>query len=157
MSDGFRIVALPSDQFAPLFDQSDAALRAVGAQRMIVDRTPGFPCRVSLADADVGETVILLPFQHHDVASPYRASGPVFVRRGAATATPAVGQVPAMLRHRQLSVRAYDEAAMMVGAEVVPGTELEQAIGRQFAQSGVSYLHVHNALPGCYNCAVVRA
>ncbi|MGE0454861.1 MAG: DUF1203 domain-containing protein [Vicinamibacteria bacterium] len=81
MSTSFRFVALPSDGFEPLFGRSDAELAAIGARRMIVDEKPGFPCRVSPADAKVGETVVLLPFTHHDVASPYRSSGPIFVRR----------------------------------------------------------------------------
>ncbi len=125
-------------------------------RRMIADEKPGFPCRVSLADAEVGETVLLLPFVHHDVASPYRASGPIFVRRGAATAMPAVGEIPLMFRHRLLSVRAYDAGGMMVGAEVVKGSELEPSIGHLFARERVNYLHIHNASPGCYNCRVVR-
>ncbi len=46
---------------------------------------------------------------------------------------------------------------MLVGAEVVNGTELEDSIRRLFANESVSYLHIHNARPGCYNCRVVRA
>jgi len=157
MKDSFRFIALPSESFVSLFGRSDAELQAMGARRMVVDEKPGAPCRVSLADAEVGETVILLPFTHHDVESAYRASGPIFVRRGASTASPALGEVPAMLRHRLLSVRAYDAAAMMVGAEVVEGSEIEAAIRRLFANQDASYLHVHNARPGCYNCRVERA
>jgi hypothetical protein len=157
MSESFQFIALPAEQFAPLFSRSDAELRALGARRMTADEKPGFPCRVTLADAEVGETVILLPFTHHDVPSPYRASGPIFVRSGGKTASPAVGEIPAMLRHRLLSVRAYDAEAMLAGAEVVEGSGLEAAIRRQFANERVSYLHVHNARPGCYNCRVVRA
>jgi hypothetical protein len=157
MSGNFRFVALPYDQFGPLFDVSDDALEEIMARRIVVDERPGFPCRVSLEDADVGETVLLLPFMHHDVLSPYRASGPVFVRKGAKRATPEAGEIPAMFRHRLLSVRAYDEASMMVGAEVVEGAELEGAIARFFARPEVSYLHVHNAKPGCFNCRVERA
>jgi hypothetical protein len=62
-----------------------------------------------------------------------------------------------MLGHRLLSVRAYDRMAMMVGAEVVQGAGLETAIRGLLADGRVSYLHVHNAGPGCYNCRVVRA
>lgn len=153
----FQFIALPSQRFAPLFRQADAELQAVGARRQIVEENPGVPCRVSLADAEIGETVLLLPFTHHDVPSPYRASGPIFVRSGATTATPAAGEVPAMFRHRLLSIRGYDDAAMMLGAEVVDGTEIEDAIRRLFSNERVSYLHVHNARPGCYNCSVVRA
>ena len=124
---------------------------------MVVDAKPGYPCRVSLADAEVGETVILLTHTHHEVESPYRASGPIFVRQGAAAAGLAPGEVPAMLLHRQLSLRAYDAGAMMVRSEVLDGSELEAAIGRCFADPQIAYLHVHNARPGCYNCRVERA
>lgn len=157
MNSSFQFIALPSEQFAPLFSRSDAELQAIGARRMIVDEKPGYPCRVSLADAEVGETVLLLSFTHHDAPSPYRASGPIFVRKGVKTANPAVGEIPVMFRHRLLSIRAYDEAAMMAGAEVVEGSELENAIRRLFANESVSYLHIHNARPGCYNCRVRRA
>jgi hypothetical protein len=153
----FRFVALPHERFAALFEQTDAELGKAGIRRMVVDDKPGFPCRVSLADAEVGETVLLLPFAHHDVASPYRAAGPVFVRKGVRTATPAPGEIPAMFEHRLLSVRAYDSAAMMVAAQVVEGAELRNAIAGMFADSQVEYLHVHNAKPGCYNATVVRA
>jgi len=157
MNASFQFVALPAEPFAPLFSRSDAELQAIGARRMIVDEKPGFPCRVSLADAEVGETVVLLPFTHHDVASPYRASGPIFVRGGVPAARPAAGEIPGMLTHRLLSVRAYDAAAMMVGAEVVEGSELGRAIRRLFSAGSASYLHVHNARPGCFNCRVDRA
>jgi hypothetical protein len=145
------------EPFTPLFDLSDEELLAMGARRVRVEEKPGTPCRVSLVDAEVGETALLLPFTHHDVTSPYRASGPIFVRRNAQTATPAVGEVPAFLGHRLLSVRAYDGAAMMVSAEVVNGSDLAAAIRRLFAEERVSYLHIHNARPGCYNCQVIRA
>jgi hypothetical protein len=41
---------------------------------MTVDEFPGFPCRVSLQDAEIGEEVILLPYQHHKTNSPYQAN-----------------------------------------------------------------------------------
>ena len=157
MSDSFRFVALPHERFEPLFQLDAAALVAVGARRVVVDEKPGYPCRVSLVDAEVGETVLLLPFTHHDVTSPYRASGPIFVRAGATTALPKPGAVPGMLRHRQLSIRAYDQSAMLVDADVVMGSDLEATIRRLFGNDAVSYLHVHNAKPGCYDCSVVRS
>ena len=155
MNTSFQLIALPSERFASLFSQSDAELQSMGARRMVVDKKPGFPCRVSLVDAEVGETVLLVPFAHHEGSSPYRASGPIFVRSGARTVSPEVDEIPAMFRHRLLSIRGYDAADMMVGAEVVQGSELEYAIRRLLAQKGVSYLHIHNARPGCYNCRVV--
>lgn len=152
----FRFVALPSERFESLFSRTDSELAAAGIRRMVVETKPGSPCRVSLADAEVGETVLLLPVTHHDVASPYRASGPVFIRRGVKTATPEVGEIPLMLRHRLLSVRGYDDQAMMLGAKVVIGTDLETAIEELFSDKRIDYLHIHNAGPGCYNCSVER-
>ena len=157
MTTAFQFIALPSEQFASHFNLSDPDLEALGGRRIVVDQKPGVPCRVSLVDAEVGETALELSFTHHDVSSPYRASGPIFVRSGARTASPAMGEVPGMFRHRVLSIRAYDRAAMMVGAEVMKGTDIEAAIRRFFADTKVSYLHVHNAGPGCYNCRVARA
>ncbi|MGH7731921.1 MAG: DUF1203 domain-containing protein [Candidatus Eiseniibacteriota bacterium] len=153
----FKLVALTSERFDPLRTLGDAELRARGARRMRVDEKPGYPCRVSLADAEVGEEVLLLPFTHHDVGSPYRASGPIFVRVGAETAHPGVNEVPAMIRSRLLSIRAYDAEAMLIASEIAEGRVLEEHIERLFSDPRVEYLHLHNARPGCYNCRVERA
>lgn len=153
----FQMIALPIEKFDSLLSLSDEALQALGAKRMVTDKKPGYPCRVSLIDAEPGETVLLLPFSYHDVASSYRASGPIFVRAKAQTAKPAVNEVPTMLRTRLLSIRAYDEGATMVGADVVNGSELEEHISTFFDDPNVRYLHLHNARPGCFNCRVERA
>jgi hypothetical protein len=157
MTTNFRLVALPAESFEPLFAMSDEELAGLGARRMLVDEKPGYPCRVSLADAEVGETVLLLPFRHHDVASPYQSTGPIFVRAGASRAAPGENEVPPMFRHRLLSVRAYDAHAIMIGADVVMGDALESVIQRFLSDNTVRYLHVHNAKPGCYNCRVERS
>lgn len=153
----FRLVALPAEAFDPLRSLDDAGLRARGVLRLRADEKPGFPCRVSLVDAEVGEEVWLLPFAHHDVGSPYRSSGPIFVRVDAVTARPGVNQVPAMIRIRLLSIRAYDAEAMLIAAEIAEGRTLEEHIERAFADPRVAYLHLHNARPGCFNCRVERA
>jgi hypothetical protein len=108
-------------------------------------------------DAPVGEQVILMPFQHHDVISPYQSAGPIFVRENAQTAKPQVNEIPVMFHHRLLSVRAYDEVAMMKKAKVVEGRALEETIRDFFTTESISYLHIHNAGPGCFNCLVQRA
>lgn len=153
----FQIRALPAAPFAPLFALSDDELRARGAVRQTVDRTPGFPCRVSLADAEPGETVILVRYEHQPADTPYRAGHAVYVREGVAEARPAPDEVPQVLRRRLLSVRAFDDAGMMVAADVVDGRALEPAIAELFARDAVAYLHLHNAKPGCYAARVDRA
>ena len=157
MTHGFRLVALPVEAFAHLFDRSEPELAAHGAQRCIVDAQPGFPCRVSLVDAELGERVILLPFTHHDTPSPYRGVGPIFVREHARTANLEVNEVPEMIRRRLLSIRAYDRNGIMIGAEVAEGSSLEAQIERFFLDAAVKSLHLHNARPGCFNCRVERA
>lgn len=153
----FQIHALPAEPFAPLFALSDDALRARGIRRVVADGRPVHPCRVSLEDAGEGETLLLLPHEHHRVDTPYRASGPIYVRETATEARPGVDAVPTLLRSRLLSLRGYDARGMMVWADVRPGTEIEAGIAELFALERVAYLHLHYAKPGCYACRVERA
>ena len=153
----FQVVALPADAFKSLATLSPEALAARGIRRVVADSTPGFPCRVSLRDAEPGESLWLLHHVHHDVNGPYRASGPIYVLEHAVQATPAPGEIPRMLRHRLLSLRAYDVNGMLVGADVCEGTQLEPRVTGFFADAEVAYLHVHNAKPGCFNCRIERS
>jgi hypothetical protein len=152
----FRIRGLPAEQFEPLFTLSDAELAAQGAVRRIAEaREPGYPCRVSLTDSKPGDELILVNYEHHDVASPYRMRFAIFVRKGDETFD-AIDAVPEQLRRRTLAVRAFDGDAMMVGYELIDGATLEDAIARLFANERSAYLHVHFAAPGCYAARVER-
>jgi len=153
----FRITGLPAEKFAPLFALSDEELKARGAVRRIADaRDPGYPCRISLTDSRPGDELILVNYEHHPVASPYRMRFAIFVRRGEETFD-AVDEVPAQLRKRTLAVRAFDESGMMAGWELIEGRDLENAIARLFAKPDSAYLHIHFAAPGCYAARVERA
>jgi len=153
----FQISTLPRDRFEHLFRLGDEGLAEMGARRCVADRKPGFPCRVSLQDAEPGEHVILVPFQHQPVGSPYHASGPIFVREAAVDVALPADAVPDLLRSRLLSVRAYDAHDLMIDADVVNGPDVEGAIERLFGDERARYLHVHFARPGCYACRVDRA
>ncbi len=153
----FRITALPAAQFAPLFAMSDAELLQHGAVRRVADHAPGFPCRVSLADAEPGETVLLVHHEHQPASTPYRSGHAIYVRAGAVEARPEVGEVPPVLRRRLLSVRSFDASGMMVDADVVEGRDVEPVIERLLARPDAAYLHLHNAKPGCYAARVDRA
>ena len=152
----YQLRGLEPAPFEKLFDLDDEALAALGMRRMRSDQPVGFPCRISLEDTPVGEEVILLPFNHQDSHSPYRASGPIFVRRGR-TAARIVNELPSYLTLRPLSVRAYDAADEMVDADVVDGAAAEPLIQRYLARADVAYLHIHFARRGCYACRVDRA
>ena len=149
----FRIRGLEAGQFSHLFALSDAELAAQGAVRKIADGPR--PCRISLTDATPGDEVILVNYEHHAVASPYRMRFAIYVRLGEETFD-AVDTVPDQLRRRTL-VRGFNDKGMMTGWELIEGIWLEEAIERQFAAPGAQYLHVHFAAPGCYAARIERA
>ncbi len=156
MTTDFQIIAADKNNFEQLFNLTSEELAKLGAIRKIADQHPGYPCRVSLQDAAAGEEVILTTFAHHAVASPYQSSGPVYIRKNAETAKLAINEIPSMLLHRQLSVRAYNAGAIMISSRVTDGHKLKEVIQDCFTDAEVDYLHIHNAGPGCYNCAVQR-
>jgi hypothetical protein len=135
---------------------TDAEIATHGAVRRVADARPVYPCRISLTDAQAGDEVILTHFEHHAVESPYRASHAIYVRRGEAQYD-AIDQIPAQLRTRLLSVRAFDRAGMLVAAEVLDGDKLEPMIRTMLEEPRADYLHVHFARPGCYAAKITRA
>jgi len=152
----FQVSGLPAAEFQPLFALSDAELAERGIVSRIVDEYPGFPCRVSLQDAQPGERVLLLNYEHLAVASPYRASHAIYVRDNAVEARPKMNEVPEVLRRRLLSLRAYDSIGMMRQADVVEGKDAVPLIERMLSDPKVAYLHVHNAKPGCFAARIDR-
>ena len=153
----FQFHALNYSQFAHLFEMSDAELSEHGASRSIVDAFPGTPCRISLEDAQIGESVILVNYEHMAKDSPFRSSHAIFVRPDATTVHPQIGSVPELLRHRVLSIRAFDSAGMMKNADLVDGKEAEITIEQMFEDPEIEELHVHYAKPGCFAARVSRA
>jgi len=139
-----------------LFKLENHELDKIGATSMVVDKPTGFPCRISLRNTALGEQVILLTYQHHETPSPYRASGPIFLKQDAVEATPAVNEITAMLQNRLLSVRAYDSKGMMLQADVIEGVQLYGLLTTWFDDAAIEYIHLHSAKHGCYNCSVRR-
>ena len=152
----FEIVGLPAAPFAPLFSLPEAELSKIHARRVFATEKPGFPCRVSLTDAEIGEELLLLPYTHQPADSPYRASGPIFVRKGARQASIEPGVIPEYVTRRLISVRAYDVLDCMTDAAVSPGAEVAAVILRLFDDPRIAYIHLHNANRGCFSCAVRR-
>jgi hypothetical protein len=152
----FQVSGLPLAQFQPLFALSDAELAERNIVREVADKRPGFPCRVSLRDADVGERLLLLNYEHLPVASPFRSSHAIYVRENAVAAHPDVNEVPDVMASRLLSIRAFDDAGMMRAADVVPGKDVVPLIERMFGDAKVAYLHAHNARLGCFFARIDR-
>lgn len=152
----FQLIGLPMEPFSALFGLSDHALTARRVKRVFADEKPGFPCRVSLEDAEVGEELLLLPFAHQAAESPYRACGPIFVRKAAQRRVAEPDSVPGYVSTRLMSVRAYDASHLMIDADVCEGRGVADVIRGMFGQTGTSYIHLHNAKRGCFSCRVNR-
>jgi hypothetical protein len=152
----FRITGLDPEPFLELAGLSDAALAERGVVRRVSDGT-GFPCRVSLEDVAAGEPVLLLNFEHQPAPTPFRSSHAIFVREGERRHYDRVDEIPKLLRSRLLSIRAFDAGHMMIDADVVPGEDAADTIGRFFDTPEAAYLHVHYARPGCFAARVDRA
>ena len=152
----FHIRGLDAAQFAPLFALSDAELAERDMKRFVADAPRSAPCRISLEDAEPGEALILLAYAHHTAHSPFRASGPIFVREKAAEPFDAVDTLPPAFQGRTLSVRAYDAHGDMVEAEVID-SDPRPLFDRYFADPAVAHIDVHYARRGCFGARVTRA
>jgi len=103
----FVVSGLPIETFRPLFGLSDEALAERGVIRRRVDSTPGFPCRITLEDAEPGDTVLLLNYEHQPAETPYRSSHAIYVSEQATETRTAVDEIPGVLRVRKfISLRA---------------------------------------------------
>ena len=154
----FVVTGLPIAPFQPLFALSDEALAERRIVRRTVDAPSGFPCRVTLEDAQVGETVLLMNYEHQPADTPFRASHAIYVREGDHPTRRDVDAIPPALAVRPyISLRAFDEGGMMVDATVAPGAALAPAIEQMLAGAEVAYLHAHYAGMGCYAARIDRA
>ena len=153
---GFRVQVLDPAQFSHLFGRSDDELASVGARRYVVDSKPGFPDRIEVRDLDMGETAILLNYEHQPADTPYRARHAIFVREGADKALDLVDALPEVIRIRPISLRAFNEAGEMIDADLANGADLVPLIDRFFASPAVAYLHAHYAKRGCFAARIDR-
>ncbi|MGD0192008.1 MAG: DUF1203 domain-containing protein [Rhizomicrobium sp.] len=151
-----RYRGLAAAQFSHLFGLTDTELERRAIRRMVAATKPGFPCRVTLEDAEPGERVLLLPYDHQPALSPYRASGPIFVREAMFDTFDQAGPPPPVFSARQLSLRAFAGDGMMVDADLVEGAQAEPSLNRLFDRDETAYVHVHFAKRGCYACRVER-
>jgi hypothetical protein len=152
----YRITGLDPAPFVPLFALSDVELAAQGARRVTATSDRGFPCRVSLADAAAGETLILLHHVSHDVAVPYRSAYAIYVCCGAQQ-TEYVGKLPPVFDGRPLGLRGFDSEGMLRDARLALPGEAEENIINLFGNPAIAYIHAHNAAHGCFAARVERA
>jgi hypothetical protein len=147
----YRISGLDPAAFA----DTDALL-AAGAIRVRADSKPGYPCRVTLEDAEPGESLLLLNHLSHDVATPFRSAYAIYVRERAAAASEYVDETPAFFGHRTLGLRAFDADGMLRRASVAGPGEADGAIRGLLDHDEIAYIHIHNAGAGCFMACAER-
>ncbi|HEX7374664.1 MAG TPA: DUF1203 domain-containing protein [Steroidobacteraceae bacterium] len=153
----FRLTGLDAATFAPYFRMTDDELASRGARRRIVDARPGFPDRIELRDLELGETAILLNYEHQGAPTPFRASHAIYVGERSTQTFDAVGVVPDALRSRTLSLRAFDSGHMLRDATLVAGDDVAAALEQLLLHADTAYVHLHYARQGCYAARAVRA
>ena len=154
----YAITGLAVEPFRPFFGLPDEDLARHHIVRMTATAAVGFPCRVLLEDARPGDTLLLLNHEYQPIESPYQGRHAIFVNEAADAPRTFVDEIPAIFSVRPfISLRAFDEAGMMVDAEIASGDALEPVIARMFEIPEVAYLHAHNTGRGCYAARIDRA
>jgi Protein of unknown function (DUF1203) len=151
----FRITGLDPAPFVHLHALSDDELVALNMRRVRVTEKPAAPCRISLDDAEIGESVLLLNHTHQGADTPYHQQGPIFVRE-THNRFDGLGVIPPALRRRTLSIRAFDADHLMIEADLSEGVEAAALIESFLANESVAYIHAHYARRGCFAALVTR-
>jgi hypothetical protein len=152
----FKISALSPEPFNALFSLSDTQLKHRNILKQTVTKAFSTPCRVSLEDANIGDTVLLLNYQHINEQTPFQAAHAIYIRKGVKQAYPAVNEVPEMIHSRVVSLRSFDSQHMMIAADLATAEQVTSKILTLFSNPSASYLHLHYAKQGCYIAKVNR-
>ena len=152
----YRIEGLNPEPFWALARLTDEALEAEGARRVVATARPGFPCRVTLEDAEPGERLILVNHVSHDVATPFRASHAIYVREGGRERAVYRDALPPVFAGRTLSLRGFDADGFLRQALLATPEEADAKICAMVADPGLEAIHAHYAAPGCFAAKIVR-
>ena len=152
----YRIKGLSRDAFVHLFAMDDSELARHNAVR-VTAAGPGYPCRISLEDAVAGESLILIHYTSHDVATPYRSAYAIYVSETAAERDVLVDTTPPVFENRPLGLRAFDEAGMLRDAALALPGEADAKIRKLFENDAIAYIHAHNAAHGCFSARIDRS
>ena len=153
----FAITGLAREEFADLFNLSDAALAERGVIRKKADNNPGYPCRITLEDAKPGETLLLLNYESHKAETPYRSSYAILVRENAGEPAHYIDDLPPVMQRRPIALRIFDKDGMLIGADLGrDGDETKTKIINAFNDPNAAYIHAHNAMHGCFAAAIER-
>ncbi|HEX8468147.1 MAG TPA: DUF1203 domain-containing protein [Allosphingosinicella sp.] len=152
----YKIQGLAREAYAALIGLDDDSLVYRHARRVTADSSHGFPCRVTLEDAEPGETLILFNHVSHDVPTPFRSVYAVYVREKAAAPACYVDATPPVFEGRTLGLRGFDCEGMLRGALLALPGEADSKIRALFDRPEIETIHAHNAAAGCFAAKIVR-
>ncbi len=152
----YRIEGINANTFSHLFNLPDDQLAQANAIRCIADAENAFPCRVSLRDAAIGESILLINYQHQPAHNAYQSSHAIYINEKASAPAVFENEIPQQMKRRLLSLRAFDQSDMMLDADVVEGANAESTIQQFFTSAQAAYLHIHYAKRGCFAARVER-
>lgn len=152
----YVIEGLDPAPFRRLFGLSDEQLAGFGAVRVTADSPVGFPCRITLQEANPGETLLLLNHESRGGNTPYRTSHAIFLRETALAAAQLVDEVPEVFAPRQLSLRGFDDSGMMIDALIVQPGQADEGLRQLFEEPRIVEIDVHNAVRGCFSARARR-
>jgi uncharacterized protein DUF1203 len=153
----YRIEGLPREPFEGMFALNDEELAKRGARRVVADKKPGFPCRITLEYASPGEQLILTNYVSNDVPTPYRTAYAIYVREAAREPALYEDELPPVFRNRPLSLRGFGSDGLLKAALLALPGEAEARIGELFEQPEVESIHAHNAAYGCFAAKIERS
>nr|WP_217352645.1 DUF1203 domain-containing protein [Sphingomonas sp. ID1715] len=130
--------------------------RTGGARRVTATDKPGFPCRATLEDAEIGESVLLFNHVSNDSDGPFRASFAVYVREQAERVAVYRDALPPVFATRTISLRGFDEAGDLRAAELASGEAIDPAIRAMLDRPEIAFINAHNAAAGCFAARIVR-
>ena len=151
----YRIAGLDKEPFEPLFGMDEAALAARNARRVRAEGG-GYPCRITLEEAEEGESLILVNHVSQEAPTPFRASHAIYVREAAAAPPVYRDEVPAVLQKRTLGLRGFDREGMLRGAVLAMPGEADARIRELFERPEVASIQAHTAALGCFLAKVER-
>jgi hypothetical protein len=152
----YKITGLNPTDYAPLFTMSDVELAAINARRVTANASRGFPCRVSLTDADEGDSLILFHHVSHDVATPYRSAYAIYVREAAEAEAVYIDETPPVFEGRPIALRGFDSDGNLRDAMLALPGQADERIRELLKNDAIAYIHAHNAAHGCFSAKVDR-
>ncbi len=152
-----RFTAMPTE-YARAFQQGALDANGQPPERHLSDGD-GMPCRHCLQNIAAGDPYLILAYRPFSAPQPYAELGPIFLHADACPRYEAADVPPIVTASPQMLIRGYSAQERIVygTGQVVPTTDITDALAERLARPEVAFVHVRSAANNCYQCRVERA